>query len=89
MNRRTFAPIACALAFFISGLALQIEGWDAVRATAVYAMTQLLGGVSPLPQGIGVAEGSGTPCPGHRQAELGLYCPRLIIRSHLPSRWLG
>jgi uncharacterized membrane protein YbhN (UPF0104 family) len=52
--------LAGALAFFISGLALQIDGWNGIAAIAVYSMTQLLGGVSPLPQGIGVAEGSGT-----------------------------
>jgi uncharacterized membrane protein YbhN (UPF0104 family) len=52
--------IAGALALYISGLALGIENWGPFRVTSVYAITQLIGGVSPLPQGLGVTEGSGT-----------------------------
>ena len=71
--------LAGALAFFISGLALDIEGWDAVGATAVYAMTQLLGGVSPLPQGIGVAEGSGTAMLGYLGIEPGAALAAMLL----------
>ena len=71
--------LAGALAFFISGLALQIEGWDAVRATAVYSMTQLLGGVSPLPQGIGVTEGSGTAMLGYLGIDPGVALAAMLL----------
>ena len=71
--------LAGALAFYISGLALQIEGWDVVRATAVYAMTQLLGGVSPLPQGIGVAEGSGTALLGYLGIDPGAALAAMLL----------
>lgn len=54
------AVLAGALALYISGVALGIENWGPFRVTSVYAMTQLIGGISPLPQGLGVTEGSGT-----------------------------
>jgi uncharacterized membrane protein YbhN (UPF0104 family) len=54
------AVIAGALALYIAGVALGIENWGPFRVTSVYAITQLIGGVSPLPQGLGVTEGSGT-----------------------------
>src|SRR5688572_3174789 len=71
--------LAGALAFFISGLALQIEGWDAIRATAVYSMTQLLGGISPLPQGLGVAEGSGTAMLGYLGIDPGVALAAMLL----------
>ena len=71
--------LAGALAFYISGLALQIEGWDAIRATAVYSMTQLLGGLSPLPQGLGVAEGSGTMLLGYLGIDPGVALAAMLL----------
>ncbi|CAA9260240.1 MAG: hypothetical protein AVDCRST_MAG77-2533 [uncultured Chloroflexi bacterium] len=56
---------AGALALYISGLALGLSEWPAFPVTGVYAMTQLVGGISPLPQGLGVAEGSGTLLLGY------------------------
>ena len=52
--------LAGGFALYFAGLAVGLVEWGAVEAQGVYAMTQLLGGLSPLPQGLGVAEGSGT-----------------------------
>ncbi len=64
----------------------------------VYAMMQLLGGLSPLPQGLGVAEGTGTallsylgvavPGPGHypRLSPLPLACRPLGMLAFLLLR---
>jgi uncharacterized membrane protein YbhN (UPF0104 family) len=57
--------VAGALTLYVSGLALGLDHWRAVPVTGVYAMTQLVGGISPLPQGLGVAEGSGTVLLGY------------------------
>jgi glycosyltransferase 2 family protein len=56
---------AGALTLHISGVALGIAEWRLVPVSGVYAMTQLVGGISPLPQGLGVAEGSGTVLLGY------------------------
>jgi uncharacterized membrane protein YbhN (UPF0104 family) len=71
--------MAGALALYVSGLALGIEGWEPVRATAVYAMTQLLGGVSPLPQGLGVAEGSGTMLLSYLGIDPGVALAAMVL----------
>lgn len=52
--------LAGAGALFVAGLAIGFRDWGIAQAVGVYSMIQLLGGVSPLPQGIGVTEGSGT-----------------------------
>ena len=52
--------LAGGFALYFAGLAVDLVQWGAVEAQGVYTMTQLLGGLSPLPQGLGVAEGSGT-----------------------------
>jgi uncharacterized membrane protein YbhN (UPF0104 family) len=57
--------LAGAVALYLSGIALGIEGWQPIAVTGVYAMTQLVGGISPLPQGLGVTEGSGTLLLGY------------------------
>jgi glycosyltransferase 2 family protein len=54
------ASLVGALALYASGVALGIEGWAPLSVIAVYALAQLVGGVSPLPQGLGLTEGSGT-----------------------------
>ena len=71
--------LAGALAFFISGLALEIEGWNLLVVIAVYAMTQLLGGVSPLPQGLGVTEGSGTMLLGYLGIDPGAALAAMLL----------
>jgi glycosyltransferase 2 family protein len=55
-------PIVLAGAgmLFLSGRAVGLGRGSAVRAGGVYAVMQLLGGLSPLPQGLGVTEGAGT-----------------------------
>ena len=40
-------------------MAIALPHWGWLEAEGVYAIMQLLGGVSPLPQGLGVTEGSG------------------------------
>lgn len=54
------AVLVGATSLYFAGLAIGIPGRSAFRASGVYAMMQLLGGLSPLPQGLGVAEGTGT-----------------------------
>jgi uncharacterized membrane protein YbhN (UPF0104 family) len=54
-----------AIALYLSGIALGVSNWGPFRVTAVYAISQLIGGVSPLPQGLGVTEGSGTLLLGY------------------------
>jgi uncharacterized membrane protein YbhN (UPF0104 family) len=73
--------LAGALALYVSGLALGISHWGPIPAIGVYAMTQLLGGVSPLPQGLGVAEGSGTLLLGYLGVE-----PESALAAMLLSR---
>jgi uncharacterized membrane protein YbhN (UPF0104 family) len=48
------------LSLYFAGRALALPHWDLQPAEGVYAIMQLLGGISPLPQGLGVTEGSGT-----------------------------
>jgi uncharacterized protein (TIRG00374 family) len=52
--------LAGGFALYFAGIAVGLTEWAPDAAQGVYAMTQLLGGLSPLPQGLGVAEGSGT-----------------------------
>jgi uncharacterized membrane protein YbhN (UPF0104 family) len=42
-------------------------------------MTQLLGGLSPLPQGLGVAEGSGTVLLGYLGIDPGLALAAILL----------
>lgn len=49
-----------ASTLYLAGRATGVPGVSPFRATGVYAMSQLLGGLSPVPQGLGVAEGTGT-----------------------------
>lgn len=51
---------AAALALYLAGQAVGVTGWNLLLANAVYSVMQLVGGISPLPQGLGVTEGSGT-----------------------------
>ncbi len=53
------AVLLGGLALYLGGLAVGLACWDLGRAVAVYAMMQLLGGLSASPHGIGAAEGSG------------------------------
>ena len=48
------------LGLYFAGLAVALPGWHVLHAEGVYAVIQLLGGLSPLPQGLGLTEGSGT-----------------------------
>jgi uncharacterized membrane protein YbhN (UPF0104 family) len=73
--------LAGALTLYIAGLALSIADWGPLRVAGVYSMTQLLGGVSPLPQGLGVAEGSGTLLLGYLGVE-----PEAALAAMLLSR---
>jgi uncharacterized membrane protein YbhN (UPF0104 family) len=47
------------LGLYFAGVGIGVPGWTPFQAEGVYAMMQLWGGLSPLPQGLGVAEGSG------------------------------
>ena len=53
------------LALYLAGVAIRLPRWDVVQAEGVYALSQLLGGISPLPQGLGVTEASGTALLGY------------------------
>jgi glycosyltransferase 2 family protein len=68
-----------AFALYISGLALGVEQWPVTGVVAVYAMTQLLGGISPLPQGLGVAEGSGTILLGYLGVDPGAALAAMLL----------
>jgi uncharacterized membrane protein YbhN (UPF0104 family) len=70
-----------ALALFLSGIALGVGNWGPFRVTAVHSISQLIGGVSPLPQGLGVTEGSGTLLLGYLGVE-----PEAALAAMLLSR---
>jgi glycosyltransferase 2 family protein len=52
--------LAGAGVLLIAGAALDVPGWETAPAVLIYSVSQLLGGLSFLPHGIGVTEGSGT-----------------------------
>jgi uncharacterized membrane protein YbhN (UPF0104 family) len=54
------AVLAGGVALYLAGLAVGLTDWDLARAQGVYAVMQLLGGLSGAPHGLGVAEGSAT-----------------------------
>jgi uncharacterized membrane protein YbhN (UPF0104 family) len=54
------AVLAGGLSLYYAGRAVGLPNWNPLHAEGVYAIIQLLGGLSPLPQGLGVTEGSGT-----------------------------
>ena len=51
--------LAGGLALYFAGLAVHLPDWQILQAEGVYSIIQLLVGISPLPQGLGVTEGSG------------------------------
>jgi uncharacterized membrane protein YbhN (UPF0104 family) len=56
----TLAVLFGAASLLLAGMALRVEGWRASEAVVTYTVAQLLGGLSVLPQGLGVTEASGT-----------------------------
>jgi glycosyltransferase 2 family protein len=57
------------LTLYCAGRAIALPVWPLASAEGVYALIQLLGGLSPLPQGLGVTEGSGTFILGYLGVE--------------------
>ncbi len=82
------AVLTGGFGFYLAGLAVGLSGWDLGRAIGVYAMMQLLGGLSPSPQGLGVTEGSGVLIlaylgidPGEALAAIVLFRATLLALS--------
>jgi uncharacterized membrane protein YbhN (UPF0104 family) len=57
--------LAGASALYLTGVALEVPAWHPGYALSVYSMMLIAGGASPLPQGLGVTEGTGTLILGY------------------------
>jgi uncharacterized membrane protein YbhN (UPF0104 family) len=78
--------LAGTVALYLVGAAIDLDKvtggtyrWDPLVANGTYAMMLLVGGISPLPQGLGVTEGTGTLMLGYMEVEPSLAVAAILL----------